>query len=72
MNLHLLNRAAFGPALTQLPDLTKTSPQHLFNTLLQQSNKTPEPFNVIDPDFIDTVNDMMMKGKGSKKIVIAL
>lgn len=67
MNLHLLNRAAFGPALTQLPDLTKTSPQHFFNTLLQQSNKTPEPFNVIDPDFIDTVNDMMMKGKGSKK-----
>jgi uncharacterized protein (DUF1800 family) len=57
MNVHLLQRAAFGPALSQLPHLNQTSYKSLFNTLLKQSVKTPVSYAVIDADLVAMASD---------------
>lgn len=45
-NQHLLWRAGFGPAAEQWNDVTKTSPQKLYDALEKASRKAPMPLNV--------------------------
>ena len=47
-NQHLLWRAGFGPAVYQLDDLNKTSPQKLYKTLQKASSKKPEYLQAAD------------------------
>jgi uncharacterized protein (DUF1800 family) len=47
-NQHLLWRAGFGPAVYQLDDLTKTSPQKLYKALQKASSKKPEYLQAAD------------------------
>jgi len=45
-NLHLLWRAGFGPAVTDLPELNKWNQGELFKQLLKSSSKPPVYINV--------------------------
>jgi len=47
-NQHLLWRAGFGPAVYQLDDLAKTSPQKLYRDLQKTSSKKPEYLQAAD------------------------
>ena len=47
-NQHLLWRAGFGPALEQLDDLDKISPQKLYRSLQKASSKKPEYIQAAD------------------------
>jgi uncharacterized protein (DUF1800 family) len=47
-NQHLLWRAGFGPAVYQLDDLAKTSPQKLYKDLQKASSKKPEYLQAAD------------------------
>jgi uncharacterized protein (DUF1800 family) len=47
-NQHLLWRAGFGPAVEQLDDLTKFSPQQFYKALVKASSKKPTYMNVAD------------------------
>ena len=47
-NQHLLWRAGFGPAVYQLDDLAKTSPQKLYRDLQRASSKKPEYLQAAD------------------------
>ena len=47
-NQHLLWRAGFGPAVYQLDDLAKTSPQKLYRDLQRASSKKPECLQAAD------------------------
>ncbi len=47
-NQHLLWRAGFGPAVEQLNDLDKVSPQKLYKTLQKSSSKKPEYIQAAD------------------------
>ncbi len=47
-NQHLLWRAGFGPAVEQLDDLSRFSPQEFYKALVKASAKKPEYINVAD------------------------
>src|SRR6185312_11002281 len=66
-NIHLLQRAAFGPSLSQLSDLGQTSSQNLFHALLKAAEKQPSVYNVVDADLVSAVNDVMMNGRMGKR-----
>jgi uncharacterized protein (DUF1800 family) len=50
-NQHLMWRAGFGPAAEQWNDLTRTSPQKLYDALEKASRKEPMPFTVANNVF---------------------
>ncbi|HLF46486.1 MAG TPA: DUF1800 domain-containing protein [Chitinophagaceae bacterium] len=50
-NQHLMWRAGFGPAVEQLTDLSRITPQQLFTALKKSSAKKPEFIDVAD-DFL--------------------
>lgn len=45
-NLHLLWRAGFGPAVEQLNDLDRYSPDQFWSALVKSAEKAPEPIEV--------------------------
>jgi uncharacterized protein (DUF1800 family) len=47
-NQHLLWRAGFGPAVEQLPDLSRYTPQQFYKALAKASQKMPFYINVAD------------------------
>jgi len=47
-NQHLLWRAGFGPAVEQLPDLSRYSPAEFYRALVKASSKKPDYINVAD------------------------
>src|ERR1700680_1385708 len=47
-NQHLMWRAGFGPAVEQMDDLDKTSPQKLYKALQRSSSKKPEYIQAAD------------------------
>src|ERR1051325_4745839 len=47
-NQHLLWRAGFGPAVEQLGELAKTTPQALFKSLQKSSSKKPAYIQAAD------------------------
>jgi uncharacterized protein (DUF1800 family) len=47
-NQHLLWRAGFGPAVEQLPDLSKYTPKQFYKALVKASDKKPEYIDVAD------------------------
>lgn len=47
-NQHLMWRAGFGPAVEQLGDLSKYSPQQFYKALVKASGKKPDYINVAD------------------------
>jgi len=47
-NQHLLWRAGFGPAVEQLGDLSRFSPQQYYKALVKASGKKPDYVNVAD------------------------
>jgi len=47
-NQHLLWRAGFGPAIYQLDDLNRTSPQKLYKAFQKASSKKPEYLQAAD------------------------
>lgn len=47
-NQHLLWRAGFGPAVEQLPDLSKYTPKQFYKALVKASEKKPEYIDVAD------------------------
>src|SRR4051812_38389838 len=47
-NQHLLWRAGFGPAVEQLNDLDRTSPQKFYKALQKASSKKPDYIDVAD------------------------
>lgn len=58
-NQHLLWRAGFGPAVEQLPDLSKYTPKQYYAALLKASeSRKVQHFNVADP----SLEDMYMEG----------
>ena len=50
-NQHLMWRAGFGPAVEQLRDISRTTPQLLYKALQKASSKKPEFIDVAD-DFL--------------------
>lgn len=52
-NQHLLWRAGFGPAVEQLNDLSKYTPQKYYKALVKASAKEPAYINVADAELID-------------------
>lgn len=52
-NQHLLWRAGFGPAVEQLNDLSRYSPEKYYAALVKASAKEPEYINVASPQLID-------------------
>lgn len=55
-NQHLLWRAGFGPAVEELNDLSKFSPQQFYRALVKASEKKPEFIDVAD----DYLKGLMM------------
>ena len=47
-NQHLLWRAGFGPAVEQIPDLTKYTPQQFYKALVNASEKKAQYIDVAD------------------------
>ena len=47
-NQHLMWRAGFGPAVEQLPDLSKFTPKQFYKALVKASDKKPEFIDVAD------------------------
>jgi uncharacterized protein (DUF1800 family) len=51
LNQHLMWRAGFGPAVEQLGDLSRYTPQQFYKALVKASDKKPEYIDVAD-DFL--------------------
>lgn len=47
-NQHLMWRAGFGPAVEQLPDLSRYSPKQFYKALVKASDKKPDYIDVAD------------------------
>ncbi|WP_262915545.1 DUF1800 domain-containing protein [Niabella ginsengisoli] len=62
-NQHLLWRAGFGPAVEQLDDLPKYSPEKYYNALAKASEKEPQYINVADDTLIDLYEQLQDAGK---------
>ena len=66
-NQHLLWRAGFGPAVEQLGDLSKFSPQQFYKALVKASDKRPDYFNVADNYLQGLMMGIDQAGKMQKK-----
>lgn len=58
-NQHLLWRAGFGPAVEQLPELTKYTPSQYYKALLKASKQPPAYINVADESLINIYESIM-------------
>ena len=66
-NQHLLWRAGFGPAVEQLGDLSKYSPQQFYKALVKASDKKPEYINVADNYLQGLMMGIDQVGQNAKK-----
>jgi uncharacterized protein (DUF1800 family) len=66
-NQHLLWRAGFGPAVEQLGDLSKFSPQQFYKALVKASDKKPEYVNLADNYLQGLMMGIDQAGKAQKK-----
>jgi uncharacterized protein (DUF1800 family) len=66
-NQHLLWRAGFGPAVEQLGDLSKFSPQQFYKALLKASDKKPAYVNLADNYLQGLMMGIDQAGKIQKK-----
>lgn len=64
-NQHLLWRAGFGPAVEQLPDLSKYAPVQYYKAVVKASEKKPRYINVANPQLISMYENYMDAGKRS-------
>ncbi|HZJ59249.1 MAG TPA: DUF1800 domain-containing protein [Chitinophagaceae bacterium] len=67
-NQHLLWRAGFGPAVYQLDDLAKTSPQKLYKDLQRASSKKPEYLQAADNYLQGLMLGMQEAGRQQKEM----
>jgi len=67
-NQHLLWRAGFGPAVYQLDDLAKTSPQKLYRDLQRASSKKPEYLQAADNYLQGLMLGMQEAGRQQKEM----
>ena len=70
-NQHLLWRAGFGPAVEQLGDLSKFSPQQFYKALVKASDKKPEYANVADNYLQGLMMGIDQAGKMQRKDLTA-
>ena len=66
-NQHLLWRAGFGPAVEQLEELTKYTPEEYYQALVKASAKEPEYINVASDELLELYEDYMDPVKRSKR-----
>ncbi|MFT3703179.1 MAG: DUF1800 domain-containing protein [Agriterribacter sp.] len=66
-NTHLLWRAGFGPSLQQLNEIRDTQSNNIFHALLKKSESSPVPYNIVDSDLVDMLNDPSMVNKMVRK-----
>lgn len=57
-NQHLLWRAGFGPAMEQLDDLTKYTPEKYYKAIVKASAKEPQYINVASDSLINAYEDL--------------
>lgn len=65
-NQHLLWRAGFGPAVEQLQELAKYTPQEYYQALVNASNKKPAYINIASPDLMELYEAYLDPAKRSK------
>jgi uncharacterized protein (DUF1800 family) len=66
-NQHLMWRAGFGPAVEQLPDLTKYTPKQFYKALVKASDKKPDYIDVADDYLKGLVMGIEEAGRQQKK-----
>jgi uncharacterized protein (DUF1800 family) len=66
-NQHLLWRAGFGPAVEQLGELSKFTPQQFYKALVKASSKKPEYIDVADDYLKGLVMGIEELGRQQKK-----
>jgi len=66
-NQHLMWRAGFGPAVEQLADLSKYTPQQFYKALIKASEKKPQYLDVADDYLKGLVMGIQEVGKLQKK-----
>lgn len=62
-NQHVWWRAGFGPPANRVKELSKQKPEALFHTILKDSERKPELFDVADPHIRELVSQPMSAGK---------
>lgn len=62
-NIHLLQRAGFGPRAEDLPSLDQVKPEQLFQQLLKKSSARPVMLKVTSNALDGLVKGIMMEGK---------
>jgi uncharacterized protein (DUF1800 family) len=70
-NQHLLWRAGFGPAVEQLGDLSKFTPQQFYKALVKASDKKPAYVNLADNYLQGLMMGIDQAGKVQKKELTA-
>jgi uncharacterized protein (DUF1800 family) len=66
-NQHLLWRAGFGPAVEQLPDISRFSPSQFYKALVDASGKTPHYLSVADNYFEGLMMGIDQVGRVQRK-----
>jgi len=66
-NQHLLWRAGFGPAVEQLGELSKFTPQQFYKALVKASSKKPDYIDVADDYLKGLVMGIEELGRQQKK-----
>ena len=70
-NQHLLWRAGFGPAVEQLGDLSKFTPQQFYKALVKASDKKPDYVNLADNYLQGLMMGIDQAGKVQRKELTA-
>ncbi|WP_018630386.1 DUF1800 domain-containing protein [Niabella aurantiaca] len=65
-NQHLLWRAGFGPAVEQLQDLEKYTPQQYYKALVKASAKEPGYINIASDELLQLYESYLTPGKRAK------
>ncbi|MBO9618956.1 MAG: DUF1800 domain-containing protein [Niabella sp.] len=65
-NQHLLWRAGFGPAVEQLQELAKYTPQEYYQALVTASNKKPGYINIASDDLLELYEASLDPAKRAK------
>ena len=66
-NQHLMWRAGFGPAVEQLPDLSRYSPKQFYKALVKASDKKPDLIDVADDYLKGLLMGIEEVGRQTKK-----
>jgi uncharacterized protein (DUF1800 family) len=61
-NQHLWWRAGFGPPVEKVKELSNEKPEKLFHSILKASEKTPDFFDLADPDLKEMVMENQQMG----------